>query len=90
MQEVVARLAPDILNMVEVEGCEILTRLAGLLLPSPAAGGGGGGAGGAGGGGGLQPFLLRGTDTFLGQNAGEDVLPPTVAVACGWWKAVLH
>eukprot|EP01046_Picozoa_sp_COSAG06_P082808 COSAG06_NODE_29786_length_550_cov_1.057650_2_plen_88_part_00 len=87
MQEVVARLAPDILNMVEVEGCEILTRLAGLLLPA----GGGGGAGGAGGGsGGLQPFLLRGTDTFLGQNAGEDVPPPTVAVACGWWKAVLH
>lgn len=50
---VVARLQPDILNLVEVEGCSILRRLA-ALLPST----------------GLQPFLLRGTDTFLGQNAG--------------------
>jgi hypothetical protein len=50
---VVARLAPDILNLVEVEGCSILSRLV-ALLPNT----------------GLQPFLLRGTDTFLGQNAG--------------------
>lgn len=51
--DVIERLQPDILNLVEVEGCSILSRLVALLPDT-----------------GLQPFLLRGTDTFLGQNAG--------------------
>ena len=52
--DVIERLGADILNMVEVEGCAILRRLATEMLPDA----------------GYTPFLKRGTDYFLGQNVG--------------------
>ena len=51
---VVQRLRPDILNLVEVEGCAILTSLIDLLDDSDS----------------YRPYLLKGTDSALGQNVG--------------------